>query len=230
MSRSHNAKLALTVAGHLMASIPCVAKSATANRSTPNAAHAVWAGSRFCASEAPSQSEVIAVIVEAHARARRFRRSNRDEHLEFQRLRHLEPSDHRAGAAEERVACGLDTGERPSAPAISAARAIQCSRKSATCLGGPIATNSRMRKDCSRSISRDGSRRKQSPARRRLALPAGAGRARPRSDRWVVGGRSEHEFARIEAVGPRSTRCEAIDRRLDPRFVAVKRADARREA
>ena len=47
MSWSHNARLALTVAGHLVASIPWVAKSATANRSTPNATHAVWAGSRF---------------------------------------------------------------------------------------------------------------------------------------------------------------------------------------
>jgi hypothetical protein len=131
-------------------------------------------GLEVCASEAPSQSEVIAVIVEAHARARRFRRSNRDEHLEFQRLRHLEPSDHRAGAAEERVACGLDTGERPSAPAISAARAIQCSRKSATCLGGPIATNSRMRKDL-QPIDFARSRRKQSPATSKASPPGGSG-------------------------------------------------------
>jgi len=65
-------------------------------------------GLQVGAGKTPGRSEVIAMIVEAHAGGRRFRRSDRHEHFEFQRLRDLEPPDHRAAAAEERIARGLD--------------------------------------------------------------------------------------------------------------------------
>ena len=65
-------------------------------------------GLQVGAGKTPGRSEVIAMIVEAHAGGRRFRRSNRHQHLEFQRLRDLEPPDHRAAAAEERIARVLD--------------------------------------------------------------------------------------------------------------------------
>src|ERR1700727_2541396 len=42
----------------------------------------------------------------------------------------------------------------------------------------------------------------------------------------ITGRRRQHEFARIDAVGPGPASLETVDRSLDPRFVAAERADA----
>jgi hypothetical protein len=101
-------------------------------------------------------AEMVAVVVEAHAGGWRLRRAHGDQHLELPLLRDLIPSDHGASAAEKGSLAASTRWERPSAPAISGARPIQCLRKFKTNSGAPIATNSRIRKDCSRSTSREG--------------------------------------------------------------------------
>src|ERR1700722_14816681 len=79
-------------------------------------------GLQVGAGKTPGRSEVIAMIVEAHAGGRRFRRSDRHEHFEFQRLATwnlptIAPPRPKNGS----LAASM-RWERPSAPAISGAR------------------------------------------------------------------------------------------------------------
>src|SRR5262245_48710240 len=58
---------------------------------------------------APGRTEVIAVVVEAHARGRLLRGAYRDQQLELQRLLDLADRQDLAAATEERIARLIDT-------------------------------------------------------------------------------------------------------------------------
>src|SRR5580704_16588267 len=58
--------------------------------------------------QVPRRAEMVAVIVEAHARGRLFLRVHRNEQLEFQRLLDLAHRHQLAAATEERIAGMID--------------------------------------------------------------------------------------------------------------------------
>ena len=53
----------------------------------------------------PGRSEIVKMVIKAHASGRLVGRVRRDEQLEFQRLLELADRHYLAGSAEERVAC-----------------------------------------------------------------------------------------------------------------------------
>ena len=96
-----------TAAGHLAVSSPWFENNATASRSMPKATHPVCAGSPP-ESRIPRRAEVVAMIVEAHARGRRRVLVERNQQLELQRLLSLADRHDLSDAAEERVVGDVD--------------------------------------------------------------------------------------------------------------------------
>ena len=176
--------------------MPWVANNASVRRSMPKATQPVCMTSPAALRRFHTVAEMIAVIVEAHTRGRLGRRRTGTSSSNFSACSiwliamSLPPRPKKASLAGR---CG---SAGPSRPAISGRACHPVPRGNpSTWAGVPIRTYSRMRKDCRRSRSREGSRRKQSPATSNSSpVPEPRRGRRQRIDR-VAGGRRQHEIA-----------------------------------